>query len=452
MSIKWVLTEKMVDGAPIVKARLVARGFKEALSRTDSPTCSKMALRLCFAIAPTMGWDIQSLDISSAFLQGNKISRDQFLEPPVEFKQEGKVWKLNRCIYGLADAPRAWYEKVVEELRDLGGVLSRYDQSLFLWHVNGSLDGIVVLHVDDFIYCGSDSWLVSVVMRIEEKFEVGRQSYNTFKYLGLMVKQNSEFITVDQQAYTESLKPLVISAERARQIDEPLTKNEVAQLKSLSGQILWASSQTRPDVAYDSCVVGNYGKEPTVRSLLRANKCIQKLQMTSVKLFFPKLRDISQVKVLTFADASHASLPSGASQGGLIVFIECAGKVAPIMWQSKKLDRVVKSPFAAETLAQADVADAGVLVAKMLEEMTGRTKVIVKSLTDSQSLIDNLESSRVVQDFRLRVDLARLKEMIEVNEIRMEWIDKSEQLADPLTKAGASNKRLCEVLCNGRFP
>ena len=243
-----------------------------------------------------------------------------FLEPPVEFKQEGKVWKLNRCIYGLADAPRAWYEKVVEELRDLGGVLSRYDQSLFLWHVNGSLDGIVVLHVDDFIYCGSDSWLVSVVMQIEEKFEVGRQSYNTFKYLGLMVKQNSEFITVDQQAYTESLKPLVISAERARQIDEPLTKNEVAQLKSLSGQILWASSQTRPDVAYDSCVVGNYGKEPTVRSLLRANKCIQKLQMTSVKLFFPKMRDISQVKVLTFADASHASLPSGASQGGLIVF------------------------------------------------------------------------------------------------------------------------------------
>ena len=117
-----------------------------------------------------------------------------------------------------------------------------------------------------------------------------------------------------------------------------------------------------------------------------------------------------------------------------------------------KLDRVVKSPFAAETLAQAAVADAGVLMAKMLEEMTGRTKVIVKSLTDSQSLIDNLESSRVVQDFRLRVDLARLKEMIEVNEIRMEWIEKSEQLADPLTKAGASNKRLCEVLCNGRIP
>ena len=277
------------------------------LSRTDSPTCSKMAMRLCFAVAPTMGWDIQSLDISSTFLQGKKISRDLFLEPPVEFKQEGKVWKLNRCIYGLDDAPRAWYEKVVEELRDLGGVLSRYDQSLFLWHVNGSLDGIVVLHVDDFIYCGSDSWLVSVVMQIEEKFEVGRQSYNTFKYLGLMVKQNSEFITVDQQAYTESLKPLVISAERARQIDEPLTKNEVAQLKSLSGQILWASSQTRPDVAYDSCVVGNYRKEPTVRSLLRANKCIQKLQMNFIRFLRPSVRRYNRFHQLTGVTAVISS-------------------------------------------------------------------------------------------------------------------------------------------------
>ena len=71
------------------------------------------------------------------------------------------------------------------------------------------------------------------------------------------------------------------------------------------------------------------------------------------------------------------------------------------MWQSKKLDRVVKSPFPADTLEQADVVDAGVFVAKMLEEMTGRTKIIVKSLTASQSLIYNLKSSRVVQEFRV---------------------------------------------------
>ena len=55
-----------------VKARLVARGFEDDYIniRTDSPTCSKMNLRLTVAIASSKGWEINSLDIQSAFLQG----------------------------------------------------------------------------------------------------------------------------------------------------------------------------------------------------------------------------------------------------------------------------------------------------------------------------------------------------------------------------------------------
>ena len=117
VSCKWVIVSKMKDGEKVVKARLVARGFEEKASnaRTDSPTCSRQSLRMAFIITSTMGWKIQSLDITSAFLQGNDIERDVFLKPPLEASRDGLIWKLKRCIYGLNDALRAWYDRVRSE-------------------------------------------------------------------------------------------------------------------------------------------------------------------------------------------------------------------------------------------------------------------------------------------------------------------------------------------------
>ena len=127
--------------------------------------------------------------------------------------------------------------------------------------------------------------------------------------------------------------------------------------------------KTRPDCAYDACFVSNCGKDPTVIHLLCANKAVKKMKSTSVRVLFPKLGDVSKLHVVAFSDAAHANLPSGASQGGMVVFLAGNGRVAPIAWQSKKLDRVTKSPLGAETMALADAADTGVLVVKMVEEI-----------------------------------------------------------------------------------
>ena len=131
------------------------------------------------------------------------------------------------------------------------------------------------------------------------------------------------------------------------------------------------------------------------------------------------------------------------------MFLVGNGKMAPITWQSKKLDRVTKSPLAAETMAQAEVADTGVLISKMIEELYRVPMPLVKCHTDSKSLTDHLATSHVIQDPRLRVDVARLKEMVEVGEISMSWVKRDQQLADSLTKAGASPGRLLDVLRSG---
>jgi hypothetical protein len=398
-----------------------------------------------------MGWEIHSLDVSSAFLQGNGIQRELYLQPPIEVEDEGTIWRLKRCIYGLDDAPRAWYDRVKEELLRLGGVTSKYDDAVFLWHTGDSLSGMIVLHVDDFVYCGTEKWHRSVITNIQKNFKISANHCGSFKYIGLNVAQLNGTIYVDQNQYVDSLEPIELTAERASQRDEPLTQKERQQLRSLSGQLLWATTQSRPDVAFDSCIVSNTGKHPTVHSIVAANKTVKKLKNSTLRMVFPNLGNPSQIRVVAYADASHANLPSGGSQGGTLVLLEGNGKVAPIIWMSKKLNRVTKSPFAAETMAQAEAADAGVLIAKMIEEVFKSATIQVECRTDSKSLIDHLQTSHVIQDSRLRVDIARLKEMIELNEIKLCWIPGNEQLADPLTKAGASPHRLVEVLTSGRL-
>ena len=97
---------------------------------------------------------MQSIDISAAFLQGNPIEQEIYLRPPQDIRSKSEVWHLKRCIYGLNDAPRSWYECVKEVLLQLGGVLSAYDSAVYLWHNHGILCGMLVSHVDDFAFCG----------------------------------------------------------------------------------------------------------------------------------------------------------------------------------------------------------------------------------------------------------------------------------------------------------
>ena len=212
---------------------------------------------------------------------------------------------------------------------------------------------------------------------------------------------------------------------------------------------MWASTQTRPDISFDACVVSNYGKEPTIRHIIAANKAIRKLKSTTSKLVFPNL---GKPEDITISDATHASLASGASQGALIIFLSGNGRVAPIMWQSKKLNRITKSPLASETMELAEAADAGFLISAMLQEVYNLPHMpAVECFTDSFSLTEFLKTSHVIQDTRLRVDIARIREMLKFKEIEVKWIRNEIQLADPLTKAGASSAKLLEVLHNAKL-
>ena len=76
----------------------------------------------------------------------------------------------------------------------------------------------------------------------------------------------------------------------------------------------------------------------------------------------------------------------------------------------------------------------------------------VDMYTDSRSLYDASQTTSLVSDRRLRVELSAIREKKEEGEINMNWVKGDTQLADALlTKKGASPHRLLKVLGEGKI-
>ena len=77
ITLRWVCKPKIIDNKPSVKARLCARGFQKDLDIcSDGPTCSHEGIRIALTIIASMKWQLNALDIPTAFLQGCPINRE----------------------------------------------------------------------------------------------------------------------------------------------------------------------------------------------------------------------------------------------------------------------------------------------------------------------------------------------------------------------------------------
>ena len=317
ISVSWVLT----DNGEKRKARLVARGFEEEPLRsesTHSPTGRKESLRLLFSIVASMNWTIKTIDITSAFLQGQQIDRLVYLVPPKEAGGKNVLWKLNKCVYGLSDAARMFYETVKQSVEDAGIVKSPIDNGLFHWKRNKEIEGVLSIHVDDFVYGGTDNFQNLLNNSIFTDFCVGQQSCSLFKYLGLEVVQDkqNEIITVSQKEFVQKIAGIQISEKRKRQKTHALAPDEYTKFRSLCGKLLWLSLQSRPDISFEVCQLSNHLANPNVEDILRINKLVKKLQHEDcIALQFKKIQ-IEEGHLRVYADAAYANLPNHGSQCG----------------------------------------------------------------------------------------------------------------------------------------
>jgi hypothetical protein len=143
------------------------------------------------------------LDVKSAFLQG-ELMEDVYVDQPLGYKKgdNSQVYKLNKALYGLRQAPRAWYSKIESYFITEGFEKCPHEHTLFVKQGDRNRILIVSIYVDDLIYTGNDGKLMGEFMKsMKEKFamtDLGRMKY----FLGIEVIQCDQGIFVHQHKYS----------------------------------------------------------------------------------------------------------------------------------------------------------------------------------------------------------------------------------------------------------
>ncbi|GJZ86337.1 putative reverse transcriptase domain-containing protein [Tanacetum coccineum] len=137
---KWVFKNKRDERSIVVKnkARLVAQGFRQEegidYDEVFAPVARIEAIRLFLAFASYMGFTVYQMDVKSAFLYGTIEEEVYVHQPPgfVDPAHPNKVYKVIKALYGLHQAPRAWYETLSSFLIENGFRRGTIDKTLFI--------------------------------------------------------------------------------------------------------------------------------------------------------------------------------------------------------------------------------------------------------------------------------------------------------------------------------
>ncbi|GJZ84043.1 putative ribonuclease H-like domain-containing protein [Tanacetum coccineum] len=175
------------------KARLVAQAYtqEEGIDYDEvfAPVARIEAIRLFLAYAFFMGFMVYQMDVKSAFLYG-QIEEEVYVCQPLGFEDPdypNKVYKVVKALYGLHQAPRAWYETLAKYLLDTGFHRGKIDQTLFIKRQKGDIL-LVQVYVDDIIFGSTKKDLCLEFEKLmHDKFQMSSIGELTF-FLGLQVK------------------------------------------------------------------------------------------------------------------------------------------------------------------------------------------------------------------------------------------------------------------------
>ncbi|GKB28125.1 putative ribonuclease H-like domain-containing protein [Tanacetum coccineum] len=188
------------------KARLVAQGYtqEEGIDYDEvfALVARIEAIRLFLAYASFMGFIVYQMDVKCAFLYGT-IEEEVYVCQPPGFEDPqfpDKVYKVEKVLYGLHQAPKAWYETLSTYLLKNGFRRGTIDKTMFIKKDRGDIL-LVQVYVDDIIFGYTKKSLCDEFEQmIHKKFQTSSMGELTF-FLGLQVQQKNDGIFISQDKY-----------------------------------------------------------------------------------------------------------------------------------------------------------------------------------------------------------------------------------------------------------
>ena len=476
IGMRWILTWKQNDdGSYKAKARAILKGYQDPQYEylaTTTPVMTRQTRQLLLQVAAWKRWGVKKGDVSGAFLQGRQYPNELYCVPcPEILKAMGlgpeEIVKVKKGCYGLVDAPLEWYLTVSEYLKEEGLVKSWSDPCCWLWKPKGVLRGIIAGHVDDFLFCGNPKdpeWL-ALEKRIQTRFKWGEWEEGNFTQCGVKIeRQNDGSYHLSQQSYLDKVSEICLSSGRRKQTKEETTEREKTQLRGLLGALSWYGQQCAPHLSASVGLLLSEVTESTVETIVRANKLLfEAKQRKDHKLIIHAFDPQEKLSMFCWADAAGQNRRDGSSTQGIFIgmaperqFEGHVEKVSPIGWHSSKIDRVSRSPGAAEARSVISGEDYLFHARFQLGEFfdpnpnvfdVDRTVNRVPGclVSDSRNVYDKLQTEELSikgQERRVDLELLSLKSAQRNNEVRVRWVHSEAQLGNALTKPGAKELEL----------
>ncbi|GJU71616.1 retrovirus-related pol polyprotein from transposon TNT 1-94 [Tanacetum coccineum] len=273
------------------------------------------AIRIFLAFAAHMNMFVYQMDVKTTFLNDNlreEVYVSQ-LDGFVDKDNPNHVYKLKKALYGLTQAPRAWYDMFSSFLISQDFSKGSVDPTLFIRR-DGKELLLVQIYVDDIIFAASTPELCDLFSKIMcSKFKMSMMGKISF-FLGLQISQSPRGIFINQSKYAlESLKkygfdscdPVDTPMVEKSKLDEDKEGKAVdpSHYRGMIGTLLYLTA-SRPDLQFAICMCARYQARPTEKHLNAVKRIFRYLKGTVHRgLWYPK---DSLIALTAFIDANHA--------------------------------------------------------------------------------------------------------------------------------------------------
>ena len=217
---------------------------------------------------------------------------------------------------------------------------------------------------------------------------------------------------------------------------------------------------TRPDLSYDTLDLAGYNKEATVKNLKAINKVVDKAKKVNGIVRYSRIGELSDLKILAISDGGlNRREDRTQSVMGKTIFLSNKDetKVSPLLWKSKTIQTVCKSAKTAETRACDKTLEDAIYLARCVHEIytgeRGERQIPVHAVTDSQSLLDSIESTKQVEEKLMRPIIKWIKQVLDSGAVsNIRWCDTCVCVSDAFTKPGSKlNETLVDIFRSGQM-
>ena len=236
---------------------------------------------MMIALAALKDWHISGLDVNTAFLYG-ELDEELYMEQPEGFKDpknNTKVMRLKKAIYGLKQAALAWWKVLDKPMATLSCTHLVSDSGIF---VNKEKTIVIIVYVDDVLFLGANKKDISSLKQCFMKIWECRDLGDTQEFLLMHIIKSNGRIKIDQVDYLNKVLQQ-FNLLNAKAPPTPLPEGYQprpnigtadpelhSKFQQVIGSLLYIMIGTQPDIAYAVTKMAQFAANPNKEHLDRA--------------------------------------------------------------------------------------------------------------------------------------------------------------------------------------